>query len=217
MIFDVDGYLFDLDGTLVDSVFQHAVGWKVALDSVGISVPTWRVRQCVGLGAADFLRRVSTRPVDPDELSQLRAIKAAVFAQMSASVGPFDRAVELLATLRARRMPWAVATSGERSTAGPLLERLAIAPSDVVVTLSEVGRAKPWPDLFLAAAESLSVDVRRTAVVGDSVWDMQAATAAGAVGVGVRSGGADTAELMEAGAVAVFDDVAALLDRLLKQ
>jgi HAD superfamily hydrolase (TIGR01509 family) len=129
-------------------------------------------------------------------------------------VRPLPGARELLAFLSEAGVPWAIATSGRRENAGPALAMLGLPTSTPVVTRDEVGRAKPDPDLFLAAARRLGVDVTESVVVGDSVWDLLAAHRARALGVGLLSGGYGQEELERAGAYRVYQDPADLLRHL---
>jgi phosphoglycolate phosphatase-like HAD superfamily hydrolase len=111
-------------------------------------------------------------------------------------------------------VPWAIATSGYRESAGPVVELLGVAPEVPVITRDAVDRAKPDPDLFLAAAASLDIDITNAMVIGDSVWDMLAARRARALGVGLLSGGYGQEELERAGAYRVYEDPADLLRHL---
>jgi len=129
-------------------------------------------------------------------------------------VRPLPGARELLAHLSAQGVAWAIATSGRREAAQPALDLLSIGPDVVVVTRDQVPHAKPDPDLFLAAAERLLVDITHAIVVGDSVWDLLAAQRARALGVGLLSGGYGEDELQRAGAYRVYADPADLLRHL---
>jgi phosphoglycolate phosphatase-like HAD superfamily hydrolase len=111
-------------------------------------------------------------------------------------------------------VPWAIATSGYRETAGSVLERLGVPATVPVITRDAVERAKPDPDLFLAAAARLDIDITNAMVIGDSVWDMLAARRARALGVGLLSGGYGQEELERAGAYRVYEDPADLLRHL---
>ena len=131
-----------------------------------------------------------------------------------AQIRPLPGARDLLAYLTQAGVPWAIATSGRRQSAQPLLDMLEV-PKDVpVVTRDQVEHAKPDPDLFLAAAERLGVAVETSIVVGDSVWDLLAARRARALGVGLLSGGYGQDELEGAGAYRVYQDPADLLSHL---
>lgn len=123
-------------------------------------------------------------------------------------------AKELLATLTQAGVPWGIATSGRRRSAGQALKILDLDPETPVITRDDVERAKPDPDLFIAAADRLGIEIQHSMVVGDSVWDLLAARRAGALGVGVLSGGYGEDELIRAGAYRVYADPADLLAHL---
>jgi HAD superfamily hydrolase (TIGR01509 family) len=210
-------FLFDLDGTLVDSVYQHVLAWREALEDAGIQLSVWRIHRRIGMSGGLFVRALARemgRPVTPESAARMRARHAEAFARLSSQVRPLPGARELLAELSARRVPWAVATSGRLETAGPVLEMLGVDAGVPVVTRDQVAHAKPDPDLFLAAAERLGVPAADTVVVGDSVWDLLAAQRARALGVGLLSGGYGQDELERAGAYRVYADPADLLAHL---
>ncbi len=210
-------FLFDLDGTLVDSVYQHVLAWKEALDAEGVELSVWRIHRKIGMSGGLFthmLLRETALDITEDRLERLRRRHAAAFNRQHAqgSVKPLPGARELLAFLTEQQMPWAIATSGRMETAAHNLEALGVDPSKVpVVTRDQVRHAKPDPDLFLTAAARLDFDIRHALVVGDSVWDMLAAQRARAIGIGLLAGGYGREELQQAGALRVYDDPADLL------
>jgi HAD superfamily hydrolase (TIGR01509 family) len=210
-------FLFDLDGTLVDSVYQHVLAWREALEDAGIQLSVWRIHRRIGMSGGLFLHALARemgRPVTPEAAARMRARHAEAFQRLAGQVRPLPGARELLAELTARAVPWAIATSGRRETAGPVLEMLGIDAQVPVVTRDQVAHAKPDPDLFLAAAERLAVPIGNAVVVGDSVWDLLAAQRARALGVGLLSGGYGQDELERAGAYRVYADPADLLAHL---
>ena len=210
-------FLFDLDGTLVDSVYQHALAWCIALEQVGIQLSVWRIHQRIGMSGgllANELLRETGRPVSTTEAEQLQRLHIGEYLRQVSRVRALPGASELLKTLTALAVPWAIATSCRMDSARPALDLLALEPDAHLVTRDEVKFAKPDPDLFLAAAERLGVDIESTVVVGDSVWDLLAARRARALGVGLLSGGTGKGELERAGAYRVYDDPADLLDHL---
>jgi HAD superfamily hydrolase (TIGR01509 family) len=210
-------FLFDLDGTLVDSVYQHVLAWQEALDQVGIGVSVWRIHRKVGMSGGLFaqaLLRETGRPVSSDEASRLRRLHAEAYTRRLGQVRLLPGARELLSRLRELEVPWAIVTSGYRETAGPVLALLSVPPEVPVITRDVVDRAKPDPDLFLAAAARLGVEIGKSVVIGDSVWDMLAARRARALGVGLLSGGYGQEELERAGAYRVYEDPADLLRHL---
>lgn len=210
-------FLFDLDGTLVDSVYQHVLAWRDALEEAGIELSVWRIHRKVGMSGglfANALLRETGREVTAEDAQLLRRLHAEAYARRAGQVRPLPGAVELLRTLTAYGTPWAIATSGYRESAGLTLESLEVPDGVPVITRDLVGHAKPDPDLFLAAAERLGADIEGCVVVGDSVWDLLAARRARALGVGVLSGGYGREELERAGAYRVYDDAADLLAHL---
>lgn len=210
-------FLFDLDGTLVDSVYQHVLAWKEALDREGVELSVWRIHRRIGMSGglfANILLRETGLEITEDRLERLRQSHANAYSRqaMQGSVKPLPGARELLDYLSTQEIPWAIATSGRMQTAAHNLEALGVDPSRVpVVTRDQVHHAKPDPDLFLAAAARLDVDIHHSLVIGDSIWDMLAAQRARALGIGLLSGGYGQAELEQAGAFRVYDDPAALL------
>jgi HAD superfamily hydrolase (TIGR01509 family) len=210
-------FLFDLDGTLVDSVYQHVLAWQDALDQLGIELSVWRIHRKIGMSGGlltNAVLRETGREVTQEDAARLRRLHAKAYAERWRQVRPLPGAPELLAYLTAVDVPWAIATSGYRESAGPVLDLLDVPPERPVITRDLVPRAKPDPDLFLAAAEQLGIDIAESVVVGDSVWDLLAARRARALGVGVLSGGYGTDELERAGAYRVYEDPADLLDHL---
>jgi HAD superfamily hydrolase (TIGR01509 family) len=210
-------FLFDLDGTLVDSVYQHVLAWKEALDKEGVELSVWRIHRKIGMSGglfANMLLRETGLDITEERLMRLRQWHAEAFNRQHTQglVRPLPGARELLAYLSEQRIPWAIATSGRMETAAHNLEALGVDPAKIpVVTRDQVRHAKPDPDLFLAAAERLGVDIHQSLVIGDSIWDMLAAQRARALGVGLLSGGYGEDELERAGAFRVYDDPADML------
>jgi HAD superfamily hydrolase (TIGR01549 family) len=210
-------FLFDLDGTLVDSVYQHVLAWQDVLDEVGIDLAVWRIHRKIGMSGglvANALLRETGREVTVEEAARLRKLHADAFQRRVGQVRPLPGARELLGYLTEIKVPWSIATSGYLETAGPSLELLGVPEGVPVVTRDQVAHAKPDPDLFLAAAEQLGVDIADSVVIGDSVWDLLAARRARALGVGLLSGGYGQDELERAGAYRVYEDPADLLRHL---
>jgi HAD superfamily hydrolase (TIGR01549 family) len=211
-------FLFDLDGTLVDSVYQHVLAWKEALDAEEIDLSVWRIHRKIGMSGGLFvnqLLRETQLEVSVELLDRLRRRHAEAYLQLADGVRPLPGARELLAWLTDAEIAWAVATSGRMETAAVNLAALGIDPEQTpVVTRDQVRYAKPDPDLFVAAAERLGAPIDTCMVVGDSIWDMLAATRCRALGVGLLSGGYGLDELRQAGAIRVYEDPADLLDHI---
>src|SRR5262245_45208117 len=209
--------LFDLDGTLVDSVYQHGLAWREALEAAGIALSVWRIHRRIGMSGGLFvnaLLRETGHSVSPDEAARLQRWHEEAYARYAAQLRPLPGARNLLDTLSKAGVPWAIATSGRRESARFALAALDIGPDVAVITRDQVTHAKPDPDLFLAAAARLGIEASDAIVVGDSVWDLLAARRARALGVGLLSGGYGEEELERAGAYRVYQDPADLLRHL---
>jgi HAD superfamily hydrolase (TIGR01509 family) len=208
-------FLFDLDGTLVDSVYNHVRAWHLALREQGIELSVWRIHRRIGMSGGLFtaqLERELGRPIDDSTRHRLRDRHAELFRELSESVVPLPGAAELLQTLTGLHLPWAIATSGRMITAETNLRSLGVDPgSTTVVTRDMVRYAKPDPDLFVEAARRLKTSTQGSYVIGDSIWDMIAAARCGALGIGLLSGGYGRDELERAGALRVYDDPADML------
>jgi HAD superfamily hydrolase (TIGR01549 family) len=210
-------FLFDLDGTLVDSVYHHVLAWQEALDRDGIRLSVWRIHRKIGMSGgllANAMLRETGRAVTPEDAARLRAYHAEAYGRWLDQVRPLPGAVELLARLTELGVKWSIATSGYAESAGPTIEMLQVPNGVPIVTRDLVEHAKPDPDLFLKAAEQLGVDIEDSVVVGDSVWDLLAARRARALSVGLLSGGYGEEELQRAGAYRVYQDPADLLAHL---
>ena len=214
---DAPAFLFDLDGTLVDSVYQHVLAWREALEREGIGLSVWRIHRRIGMSGGllvNALLRETGHPVTREQTTRLRQYHAEAYAKLVAQVRPLPGARELLAYLSKSGVPWAIATSGWIESARPAIDLLGVGPEVPIVTRDQVRHAKPDPDLFLAAAAKLGVPIENSAVVGDSVWDLLAARRARALGVGLLSGGYGEDELDRAGAYRVYQDPADMLEHL---
>ncbi len=210
-------FLFDLDGTLIDSVYQHVLGWREALAGLGINLSVWKIHRRIGMSGGLFvsaLARELETPLDPETLRELPKLHQDAFIRHYDTVQPLPGATELLSTLTENGVPWAIATSGVERYANLAREMLQLPDDTVFITRDQVRYAKPDPDLFLTAAERLGVDIRDSIVVGDSVWDLLAARRARALGVGFLSGGYGREELIYSGAYRVYEDPLDLLRHL---
>ncbi len=210
-------FLFDLDGTLIDSVYQHVIAWREALEEVGVSLAVWKIHRRIGMSGGLFvtaLRRELGEELDEETLARLPDLHADAYMSHHHGVRPLPGASELLAGLTKLGIPWAIATSGSERTAGRARELLGLAEDVPMVTRDQVRYAKPDPDLFLTAAANIGVDIHDSIVVGDSVWDLLAARRAGALGIGLLSGGYGREELIYAGAFRVYEDPGDLLAHL---
>lgn len=206
--------VFDLDGTLIDSVYQHVLAWREALERSGIELSVWRIHRRIGMSGGLFvnaLLRETGHQLTAKEAAHLQQMHAEAYLRLTPPPRPLPGARELLAYLTQSRVPWAIATSGRMVTAASALKALGVPAGVPVVTRDQVEYAKPDPDLFLAAAQRLGVPMATSVVVGDSVWDLLAARRAQALGVGLLSGGYGQDELERVGVYRVYDDPADLL------
>jgi HAD superfamily hydrolase (TIGR01549 family) len=210
-------FLFDLDGTLVDSVYQHVLAWREATQAAGIELPVWRIHRQIGMSGGlmlNALTRETGRKVSGKDAERIQLVHAEAFANQASSLRVLPGAQALLDTLAAHRVPHAIATSGRRQSARHALNLLTLHRNVPVITRDDVRFAKPDPDLFIAAGKRLKVPMSRCVIVGDSVWDLLAARRAFALSVGLLSGGYGREELERAGAYRVYQDPADLLRHL---
>lgn len=206
--------IFDLDGTLVDTVYAHVLAWHRVLGEAGLHVPAWKIHRLIGMSGGLLARAAGHeigRELAPDEIERLQKRHGQVYRELLPDRRPLPGAVELLAHLRTQRIAYGIATSGKREDVTPSLAALQVPDDVVVVDRGDVERAKPEPDLFLACQHKLGVEPQECYVVGDAVWDLLAARRAGMLGVGLLSGGYGEAELSQAGAYRVYRDPAELL------
>jgi HAD superfamily hydrolase (TIGR01509 family) len=209
--------IFDLDGTLVDTVYAHVFAWQRALHEFGTPIDGWRIHRRIGMSGGLFTRAVAReigRQLSDEEAEALQRRHGEVFREILPERRPLPGAIELLAALRTAGFVHGIATSGRRPEIDKSLEALGVPPETVVVERGDVLRAKPEPDLFLACSERLGVPSAECYVVGDAVWDLLAARRAGMLSVGLQSGGYGEDELRAAGAFRVYRDAAELLDSL---
>ena len=201
--------IFDLDGTLVDTVYAHVFAWQRALAEVGMPIDGWRIHRRIGMSGGLFARAVARevgRPLDDAEIQAVQRRHGEIFRELLPERRPIPGAVELLAELREREIVHGIATSGRRPEIDASLEALRIGPETTIVQRGDVRRAKPEPDLFLECARRLGAEPAECYVIGDAVWDLLAARRAGMLSVGVLSGGYGEDELTRAGAFRVYRD-----------
>jgi len=211
---DRPAILLDLDGTLTDSVYQHALAWHKALELSGINLSVWRIHRRIGMSGgllAESLSRETGHELTEKEAAKMKKAHARLFAAQVRDVRPLPGAKELVRHLTRMKVPWAIATSGALASARPLLKLVDLPDGVPVITRDDVQHAKPNPDLWLAAAARLGVPIESAIAVGDSVWDLLAARRARALGVGLLTGGYGQEELERAGAYRVYEDPADLL------
>jgi HAD superfamily hydrolase (TIGR01509 family) len=213
------GIIFDLDGTLVDTNPTHVLAWRRAFERFGHDVPIERIEVEIGKGGDKLVPSVLGEGVEARLGEALRRAQKEEFLTLARSehFRVFPGVREIFGVLRDRGIRTALATSSDEkhleatlASASLDLTRLA----DVVVTKNDAAESKPAPDIVVAAVEELSLSAAACAMVGDTVYDAQACQSAGILFLGVLSGGTPAADLLEAGAIAVWRDVAHLLQEL---
>jgi HAD superfamily hydrolase (TIGR01509 family) len=195
--------IFDLDGTLVDTVQQRIEAWMRTFDEVGISADRQHVSGMIGADGkrlAMEVAAVADRRLSDERADAVDRRAGEIFSELNTDPHPVPGAAELLRSLDEAGLPWSVATSSRREQAGRSIAALGLASEPRVADGQHVEHAKPAPDLLLYAAAQLDVPTHRCWCIGDSVWDMRAARAAGMVAVGVASGAASMETLRSAGA-----------------
>jgi HAD superfamily hydrolase (TIGR01509 family) len=218
MVGNVRAVLFDIDGTLVDSNYLHVEAWHRAFQATGQRVPAWRIHRGIGQDSAKLLSGLVGDK--PDEwVEYAKELHTRFYQDLAPRLRPFDGARELLAELDRRGMRVVLATSAPENELELLTGVLDIDTAVYATTSADdVETAKPAPDIIAVALERAGVDAAQAIMLGDAVWDMKASRRAGVTPYGVLSGGVGAAELREAGAQDVFDDVVGVrehLDRIL--
>lgn len=209
--------LFDLDGTLIDSVYEHVAAWWQTLREARFDVPKWMIHRRVGMSGRAMLQElarelsITKHRLDLDRLEKGHDTK---FKRVIPNLQPLPGANDLLDHLHKSKVPIAIATTGNREQTEILLTLLRLPKRIKVVTGDDVAKAKPSPDVFIAAAKELKVNLSDCIVVGDSVWDVLAAGRRRALPVSLLSGGYGSEELAQAGAFRVYNDPLDMLQHL---
>jgi HAD superfamily hydrolase (TIGR01509 family) len=207
--------IFDLDGTLVDTVYAHVFSWQQALQRSGMAIDGWRIHRRIGMSGGLFTRAVGRElghELSEAEASELQETHDRLYRDLLPPEArrPLPGAIELLAELREREIVHGIATSGRRPSIDASLDALEIPEGTVVVERGDVARAKPEPDLFIECASRLGAAPEDCYVIGDAVWDLLAARRARMLSIGLLSGGYGADELQAAGAFRVYRDAAEL-------
>jgi phosphoglycolate phosphatase len=209
----IDTVVLDVDGTLIDSVYAHVWSWREALRVLGVEVPTWRIHRSIGMGGDKLVAAVTSDAVERSIGDEVRSRQSELYRGLSAHLTPTPGAVSLLEALKSRGLLVVLASSGSRDdteNAVALLEaRHCI---DATISGDDAEATKPDTEPVRRAVEA--VRGTRALVVGDAVWDMEAARRAGHPAVGVLTGGISRCELVEASAREVFEDPEALVAAL---
>ncbi len=209
--------IFDLDGTLVDSVYQHVLAWRDAFEALDVHTSNWRIHRRIGMSDALISKQLSLEaglPFNAEQIEKLRKLHTRFYLERTKEVRLLPGSRELLSLLAQNSVSHAVATSSSLERAGSSLKMLGIGPEVPVITIEQVSFGKPNPDLFLAAMKRLKAAPDHCIIIGDSTWDILAARRAGALGVGVLTGGYPKEELFRAGAYRVYSDPEDLLENL---
>lgn len=199
--------LFDLDGTLVDTVTTRLEAWLKALGEFGVSADRAQVARLIGSDGRGLARSVAEAggsPIDWGEASAIDHRAGEVYDELNTNPRPLEGVVELLDELDAHHIPWAIATSSQQAQVKASVDALKLSRPPMIVDGSQVEHAKPAPDLLLRAAKELRVSADRIWYVGDSIWDMEAARSAGIAPIGVTTGFANAEDLQAAGAALVI-------------
>ncbi len=205
--------IFDLDGTLVDTVYGHVFAWQRALAEAGLPIEGWKVHRRIGMSGGLFTRAVALevgRALSDAEAALIQKRHGELFRELLPERRPLPGAVELLRYLRDSGITHGIATSGRHPEIDLSLAALQVPAETVVVDRGDVLRAKPEPDLFLKCQQRLGVPPDECYVVGDAVWDLLGARRAKMLSVGLLSGGYGWDELISAGAFRVYRDPADL-------
>jgi HAD superfamily hydrolase (TIGR01549 family) len=205
--------VLDVDGTLVDTNYQHALAWYRALREEGVTVPLWNLHRAIGMGGDRLIEHVAGAEVENERGDALRAGWKRQFEKMIDEIAPLPGAHELLTAIKQRDLLLVLASSGDPAHVERYLDLLdARALADGTTTAGDADTTKPAPDLIDTAVHSVGAD--EAVVIGDSTWDCEAASRAGLPCVAVRTGGFGEDELRDAGAVSVFDSLTRLREAL---
>jgi HAD superfamily hydrolase (TIGR01549 family) len=205
--------ILDVDGTLVDTNYHHAIAWYRAFREHGLTLPVWRIHRHIGMGGDQLVAAVAGKRVEERQGDSIRAAETALYADLIGEVQPFADARELMAMLRERGHKLVLASSAKRDEVDYYLDLLdARGLADAWTTSADVDATKPQPDLVVAAVDK--VGGGDAVLVGDSTFDCEAAKRAGVPAVAILTGGFSAAELRDAGAVGVFDSIGELRERL---
>ncbi|HEV8697959.1 MAG TPA: HAD-IA family hydrolase [Candidatus Limnocylindrales bacterium] len=215
-----DAVIFDLDGTLVDTVKTRIDAWSETFEKARIPTTRQALAPLIGVDGKRLAREVAAlagQPIDNDRAEEIDKRSGEIYEYMNANPQPLPGVRDLVDAIEARDIKWSIATSSRKDQVQTSVKALGLASEPSIVDASHVEHAKPEPDLLLRAAEELDVEPGRAWYVGDSTWDMVAAVAAGMIPIGVTAGAAvDDKALTGAGAAAVvqtLDELAEALSR----
>ncbi len=207
--------ILDIDGTLVDTNYQHALAWYRAFRQHGIVLPIWQLHRHVGMGGDQLVEALTDEETEREQGDEIRSTESALYMEMIEEVEPMEGASELILELRRRGHSVVLASSAKPEEVDRYLELLdASDQTDSATTSEDVEATKPHPDLVHAALKRAGADPADAVMIGDTPWDVQAAARAGVSTLTVMTGGFSREELSEAGAADVFESVAELCERL---
>jgi HAD superfamily hydrolase (TIGR01509 family) len=205
--------ILDIDGTLVDTNYHHAVAWYRAFRRHGVVLPVWRIHRHIGMGGDQLVEALAGRKVEVEKGDDIRGAEGSLFMALIEEVEPMHGARDLIVRLKERGHTVVLASSAKEDEVERYLDLLdARELADGWTTSADVDATKPQPDLVNAAQDNAGTD--DAVLVGDTVWDCRAAERAGVQTIAVLSGGFAESELREAGAALVFESVEELLERL---
>ena len=209
----LDAALLDVDGTLIDSNYQHALAWYRAFRRHDVVLPLWRIHRAVGMGGDQLVPALVGDEVDRELGDDIRDARAELYGELIGEVASLDGAHDLVADLKQRGLQVVLASSSPRDELDHYLDLLdARELADAWTTKDDVEATKPAPDLVIAALEKAGTS--SAVMVGDTRWDIEAASHTGIETVCVITGGWSDQELRDAGAAAVFESVQELRERL---
>ena len=207
--------ILDIDGTLVDTNYHHAIAWFRAFRQHGIVLPIWRIHRHIGMGGDQLIGALTDERFEEREGDSIRAAEKVLYMELIGEVEPMQGARQLLDEIKRRGHSVVLASSAKADEVEHYLELLdARSIADAWTTSADVEQTKPQPDLVNSALEKADADPKDAVMVGDTPWDVQAAKSAKVPTIAVRTGGFGQEELEEAGAAAVFESVAELLGRI---
>jgi HAD superfamily hydrolase (TIGR01509 family) len=207
--------ILDIDGTLVDTNYQHAIAWYRAFRQNEIVLPVWRIHRHIGMGGDQLIAALTDEETEDEKGDDIRSAEKALYFAMIEEVEPFEGARDLIVRLKDAGKTVVLASSAKAEEADHYLDLLEV--RDVVdgwTTSADVEKTKPAPDLVQAAVEKVDAEPDDSVMVGDTPWDCKAAEGAGVATVALVTGGFSQQELTEAGAVAVFGSIPELLERI---
>ncbi len=207
--------ILDIDGTLVDTNYHHAIAWFRAFRQHGIVLPIWRIHRHIGMGGDQLIGALTDERFEEREGDSIRAAEKVLYMELIGEVEPMQGARQLLEEIKRRGHTVVLASSAKADEVEHYVELLdARTIADAWTTSADVEQTKPRPDLVNSALQKAQADAKDAVMVGDTPWDVQAAKTAKVPTIAVRTGGFGQDELQDAGAAAVFESVAELLERL---